>query len=123
MRRRKAGARPATALARGTKEPRREFERLLAPQVAGGGRGEAARMNDLDIGRHIEDLVAEEHRLLAALETKVLAREEQERLEEVQVQLDRYYDLLRQRRAREEFGQDPNAVELRPAETVERYLQ
>jgi hypothetical protein len=80
-------------------------------------------MNDRDIQTHIEELVAEEHRLLEALEAKSLAKQEQERLEEVQVQLDRYYDLLRQRRAREEFGQDPNAAQLRPAETVERYLQ
>ncbi|MGP6157670.1 MAG: DUF2630 family protein [Vulcanimicrobiaceae bacterium] len=80
-------------------------------------------MNDRDIQGHIEALVAEEQRLLEALETKLLAQEEQKRLEEVQVQLDRYYDLLRQRRAREEFGQDPDSAKLRPAETVERYLQ
>jgi hypothetical protein len=33
---------------------------VLAPQVAGGRRGEAARMNDLDIARHFESRVAEE---------------------------------------------------------------
>jgi hypothetical protein len=44
-------------------------------------------------------------------------------LEEVQVQLDRYFDLLRQRRAREEFGQDPDVVHMRSADTVEHYQQ
>jgi hypothetical protein len=80
-------------------------------------------MNDADIRRHIEELVAEEHRLLGALETQPLAPQELQRLQEVQVQLDRYYDLLRQRRARVEFGQNPDDANLRPAETVERYLQ
>jgi hypothetical protein len=80
-------------------------------------------MNDRDIHGHIEELVAEEHRLLEALEAKSLGQQERKRLEEVQVQLDRYYDLLRQRRAREEFEQDPSTAALRPAETVERYLQ
>jgi hypothetical protein len=91
--------------------------------VADGAGDEAPAMNDADIQRHIEELVAEEHRLLETLETKSLVQQEHERLEEVQVQLDRYYDLLRQRRAREEFGQDPGTAALRPAETVERYLQ
>ena len=45
------------------------------------------------------------------------------RLEEVQVELDRYYDLLRQRRAREEFGQDPNRANMRSGDTVEHYQQ
>jgi hypothetical protein len=41
----------------------------------------------------------------------------------VNVQLDRYYDLLRQRRAREEFGQDTSSAHLRSPDTVEKYLQ
>jgi hypothetical protein len=39
------------------------------------------------------------------------------------VELDQCYDLLRQRQARREFGQDPNEAELRPPEIVERYQQ
>jgi hypothetical protein len=38
-------------------------------------------------------------------------------------QLDRLWDLLRQRRAREEFGQNPDLTRERPAELVEKYLQ
>jgi len=41
----------------------------------------------------------------------------------VNVQLDKLWDLLRQRRAREEFGQDPNTARERSAKTVEEYWQ
>jgi hypothetical protein len=80
-------------------------------------------MNDPEIHQHIEELVAEEHRLLDQAEAHTLSAEGVARLKEVEVQLDRYFDLLRQRRAREEFGQNPESAKLRPAETVERYLQ
>ena len=48
---------------------------------------------------------------------------QRERLERVRVELDRYWDLLRQRRAREEFGMDPDFVELRDEKTVEGFEQ
>ena len=48
---------------------------------------------------------------------------DRERLEAVQVELDRCWDLLRQRRAREEFGEDPDEAQVRDADTVERYWQ
>ena len=41
----------------------------------------------------------------------------------VEVELDRCWDLLRQRRAKEEFGQDPDDAEARGAGTVENYKQ
>jgi Protein of unknown function (DUF2630) len=81
-------------------------------------------MDDSDVQNHIEALVAEEHRLYAAAEREGgESQEERRRLEEVRVQLDRYWDLLRRRRAQEEFGLDPNGEQLRPASTVERYQQ
>jgi hypothetical protein len=81
-------------------------------------------MNDSDVQNHIEALVAEEHRLYAAVERQGQETEEdRRRLEEVRVQLDRYWDLLRQRRAQREFGLDPDEAEIRPADTVERYWQ
>jgi hypothetical protein len=80
-------------------------------------------MKDPSIHQHIEELVAEEHRLLELAEQQPLGEDERARLAEVNVQLDRYYDLLRQRRARREFGQDERATALRDEETVERYLQ
>jgi hypothetical protein len=39
------------------------------------------------------------------------------------VELDRCWDLLRQRRARRAAGQDPDEAEVRDESTVERYLQ
>jgi hypothetical protein len=78
-------------------------------------------MDDGSIHKHIEDLVAVEARLLHA--EGGLAPEEHERLQAVQVELDRYWDLLRQRRARREAGLDPGGASLRDAETVEGYEQ
>ena len=80
-------------------------------------------MSDSSVSAHIEDLVAEEHQLFALAEERPLAADEKKRLDELQVLLDQYYDLLRQRRAREEFGQDPSSAHLRSPETVEKYLQ
>jgi hypothetical protein len=45
------------------------------------------------------------------------------RLRAVEVELDRCWDLLRQRRALRGAGADPEEAEARDAETVERYLQ
>jgi hypothetical protein len=39
------------------------------------------------------------------------------------VELDQYWDLLRQRRALREFGADPDRAHLRPASVVEKYKQ
>ncbi len=80
-------------------------------------------MNDNEIHRHIEELVAEEHRLYASADEKPLREDDRKRLEEVNVQLDRYYDLLRQRRAKREFGEDPQRAHMRSAQTVEDYVE
>jgi hypothetical protein len=80
-------------------------------------------VNDRSVQDHIEQLVEEEHRLLRARDEDVNNEERHERLEEVRVELDRYWDLLRQRRAREEFGGDPDTARTRSADTVENYEQ
>lgn len=81
-------------------------------------------MDDTDVMSHIESLVAEEHRLLGAgAPGSGLTSEQHERLTAIKVELDRYWDLLRQRRAHEEFGLDADAVSMRDASTVERYQQ
>ena len=81
-------------------------------------------MDDSDVQDHIETLVAEEHRLYAAGERDGgHTIDERARLEEIRVSLDRYWDLLRQRRAQEEFGLDPDAASMRPPDTVEGYEQ
>jgi hypothetical protein len=80
-------------------------------------------VNKGDIQGHIEDLVAEEHRLLDKASAAALDDTDRKRLADVNVELDRYYDLLRQRRARDEFAQDPEQAHLRSGDTVEKYLQ
>lgn len=85
------------------------------------------RMNDESIAARIERLVAEEHELRSreqADSADVDALEgERQRLDAVEVELDRCWDLLRQRRALREAGADPDQAEARDANTVERYLQ
>ena len=78
-------------------------------------------MDDADVQEHIEQLVAEEHRLLGRGGEQGLNRKDHKRLADIRVELDRYWDLLRQRRAREEFGEDPDDASLRDARTVEGY--
>ena len=77
-------------------------------------------MNDQELHAHIEQLVAEEHKLL---DTQQMTDADRKRLGDVNVQLDRLWDLLRQRRAREEFAQDADSTSERSAKTVESYLQ
>ena len=73
----------------------------------------------------IEALVEEEHALLAreqadAKQGEALERDRR-RLERVSIELDRCWDLLRQRRARRDAGQDPDEARSRDPDTVERY--
>jgi hypothetical protein len=64
-------------------------------------------MDDARISEHIEQLVAEEHRLYEAhSDGDGLPPAEHERLERIKVELDRYWQVLRQRRARENAGLD-----------------
>src|SRR5687768_3183759 len=78
---------------------------------------------DQSVADHIERLVAEEHRLLdAGGQHEGLSPEEHARLEAVRVELDRLWDLLRQRRALRNAGQDPDDASERDADTVENYL-
>ena len=84
-------------------------------------------MSDENIAAKIERLVAEEHDLrnreqANADHTDALAVDS-DRLEAVQVELDRCWDLLRQRRALRDAGDDPDAAQVRDADTVERYQQ
>jgi hypothetical protein len=80
-------------------------------------------MNDVQIREHIESLVAEEHRLLEHGEAGGLTNDDRERLDEISVKLDQYWDLLRQRRARRDAGQDPSIAHMRSSDVVEHYRQ
>lgn len=78
-------------------------------------------MEDGEVQDHIEELVAEEHKLLESHGADGLSAAEHERLGQIKVELDRYWDLLRQRRAHERYGLDPDQTSLRDADTVEDY--
>ncbi|MBS0542087.1 MAG: DUF2630 family protein [Proteobacteria bacterium] len=67
-----------------------------------------------DIGR----LVEEEKRLWAQ---NSVSDADRDRLTKIGIELDRCWDLLRQRRGLREFGRDPDQAEIRPAKTVENY--
>jgi uncharacterized protein DUF2630 len=80
----------------------------------------AESTTDHSILKKIEGLVHEEQHLYGK---GALADHDQVRLEAIKIELDQCWDLLRQRDARREFGQDPNQAKLRPAAVVERYEQ
>ncbi len=75
-------------------------------------------VTDQTVLKHIEHLVAEEKRLYGKGAT---SDKEKELLGSINVELDRCWDLLRQRRALRESGRDPDEAEVRPAKTVENY--
>ena len=76
--------------------------------------------NDQSVLKHIGRLVEEEH----ALHTSgVLNDHDRERLSQLKIELDQCWDLLRQRRALREFGEDPDRAKVRPASIVENYKQ
>lgn len=80
----------------------------------------SAQQSDNQVLDHIQKLVDEEHSLYGGNNLDDRGRE---RLSKIQVELDQCWDLLRQRRARREFGEDPDAARVRPASVVERYEQ
>lgn len=81
-------------------------------------------MTDPDIQHRIKSLIDEEHSLRSALAAgEISPGEENERLRSVEVELDQCWDLLRQRRARREYGEDPSGAAVRPEGTVENYRQ
>jgi len=74
-------------------------------------------VNDRELVDQITSLVAEEQRL------QEQDHHDQERLRELEVMLDQLWDLLRQRRGREEFGLNPDEAEARDPNVVKRYWQ
>ncbi|HET6360059.1 MULTISPECIES: DUF2630 family protein [unclassified Streptomyces] len=78
--------------------------------------------NDQILGS-ISELVAEERALRARTsEEHGLDSGQQARLRDLEVQLDQCWDLLRRRRAKAEFGEDPDTARVQPADEVEGYL-
>lgn len=77
-------------------------------------------MNDDSILARISALVDEEHHLR---DTAGQPEEVEQRLRHVSEQLDQCWDLLRQRRARRDFGENPDGAMVRPTAEVEGYQQ
>jgi hypothetical protein len=75
-------------------------------------------VDDSNVLDRIRSLMDEEHTLRSGD-----APVDQDRLEHVEEMLDQCWDLLRQRRARREFGEDPEDAAARDANTVEGYQQ
>jgi len=80
-------------------------------------------MDDSEILQSITKLVNEEHQLMQQAEEGELGETKQARMHEIEIQLDQCWDLLRQRRARREFGLNPEEATLRDPNIVEHYQQ
>jgi len=84
-------------------------------------------MSDESNAARIDRLVAEEKELRDKeqqdREDDDSLAADRDRLRAVEVELDRCWDLLRQRRAKEEFDQNPDDAKGRSAGTVENYKQ
>jgi hypothetical protein len=75
-------------------------------------------MSDQTILTHISALIDEEHQLRSAGTTQ----DKEKRLKQLEVELDQCWDLLRQRRAKREFGDNPDTATPRDPGTVEGYI-
>jgi Protein of unknown function (DUF2630) len=81
-------------------------------------------MDDTEILTRIDGLIQTERDLRSQLAAGQLSSEqERERLRSAEEALDQCWDLLRQRRARREFGENPEEAAARPAAEVEGYQQ
>ncbi len=81
-------------------------------------------MDDKEILGQIDGLIQTEHELRAKLATgELYSDEERTRLRAAEEALDQCWDLLRQRRARREFGENPDDAVVRPVPEVEGYQQ
>lgn len=78
-------------------------------------------MDDRQVLNRIDELVQEEERLLHAHEGDGLSSEDEARMEELKVQLDKAWDYLRQRRALRQYGENPDDASWRDGGTVEDY--
>ena len=78
---------------------------------------------DAELVERIDRLVAEEHELERSHAEDTLSDDDRKRLQQIEVQLDQCWDLLRQRRARRNAGKDPAEAQLRDAQVVEHYQQ
>jgi hypothetical protein len=76
-----------------------------------------------DIIGRIDELIDEERQLRSNAAGEGLTAEERHRLQQIEERLDQCWDLLRQRRARAEFHENPDQARPRPTGEVESYEQ
>ena len=77
-------------------------------------------MNDNQVYKHVEKLIEEEEHLYSK---GSLTKDEKKNLEQMKIELDQCWDLLRQRQALVDSGRDPNEAKVRPPDVVENYEQ
>jgi hypothetical protein len=77
-------------------------------------------VDEKEIFGRIHELIDEEHRLRASPEH---TDEQRSRLSALEADLDQCWDLLRQRRAKRQYGENPDEAQVRPEPQVEGYLQ
>jgi hypothetical protein len=77
-------------------------------------------MEETDILSRIHALVEEEHKLREGTDH---SEEERARITKLEADLDQCWDLLRQRRAKRQYDENPDEAAARPESTVENYLQ
>jgi hypothetical protein len=81
-------------------------------------------MDDKEIMSQISGLIDTEHELREQLRRGELSSpDEHARLKAAEEALDQCWDLLRQRRAKRDAGESPDAAEVRPVSEVEGYRQ
>ncbi|HKE53085.1 MAG TPA: DUF2630 family protein [Actinomycetes bacterium] len=80
-------------------------------------------MDDGNVISRINDLVREEHELRERTAGQGLDESARQRLAALEEALDQCWDLLRQRRAKEEYGENPDEARTRSTTQVEGYLQ
>jgi hypothetical protein len=85
-----------------------------------GRAGQGVGMDETDILSRIHALVDEEHKLRESAEHTADPRA---RMDKIEADLDQCWDLLRQRRAKRQYDENPDEAEVRPESTVESYLQ
>lgn len=80
-------------------------------------------MDDAELLQRIGELAQQEHNLERAHAGEALSGADLEKMRKIEVLLDQCWDLLRQRRARRNAGEDADEVSARPEEVVENYRQ
>jgi hypothetical protein len=77
-----------------------------------------ANTQDNSVLSHITKLTEREEHLYGK---ESMTDDDIKELHKVKLELDQYWDLLRQRRALRDAGENPNQAEMRDSDTVENY--